>query len=142
MSSHIHKNIRPFIREKPLRSRHRRLDTPYTRKNLISTHSILKDKTRNHTSQKPNEIFDRDFIPAIIHLDVVAVQIEGPRLARVNGPSELVPRVAGDVICEHENDVRVGYAEAFHGSIPAVCQAAARGEGGGDTYIPKAFAIC
>lgn len=38
---------------------------------------------------------------------------------REHAPGEVVARIAGRVVGEHEDDVRVGYAEAFHSSIPA-----------------------
>lgn len=38
---------------------------------------------------------------------------------REHTPWEVVARIAGRVIGKHEDNVRVGYAEAFHCSIPA-----------------------
>jgi hypothetical protein len=38
---------------------------------------------------------------------------------RKHAPWEVVARIAGCVVGEHEDDVRVGYAETFHCSIPA-----------------------
>jgi hypothetical protein len=38
---------------------------------------------------------------------------------RKHAPWEVVARIAGCVVGKHEDDVRVGYAETFHGSIPA-----------------------
>jgi hypothetical protein len=36
-----------------------------------------------------------------------------------HAPWEVVARIAGCVVGKHKDDVRVGYAETFHGSIPA-----------------------
>ena len=38
---------------------------------------------------------------------------------REHTSGEVVARIAGRVVGEHKDDVRVGYAEAFHGSVPA-----------------------
>ena len=67
---------------------------------------------------------------------------------REHAPGEVVARIAGRVVGEHKDDIRVGYAEAFHGSIPALF-----GSSWADhlkrtfkrkrvAYIPNAFAIC
>ena len=45
---------------------------------------------------------------------------------REHTPWEVVTRIAGCVVGKHEDDVRVGYTETFHRSIPA-CYSFCRG---------------
>lgn len=63
---------------------------------------------------------------------------------REHAPGEVVARIAGRVVGEHKDDVRVGYAESFHGSIPAFFVVGTlSGDGhSGEAHIPNAFAIC
>jgi hypothetical protein len=66
---------------------------------------------------------------------------------RKHAPGEVVARIAGRVVGKHEDDVRVGYAETFHCSIPAYYSFRRGhclfGEGHArEAHIPNAFAIC
>ena len=66
---------------------------------------------------------------------------------RKYAPWEVVARIAGRVVGKHEDDVRVGYAETFHRSIPAYHSFrrgySLFGEGHArEAHIPNAFAIC
>jgi hypothetical protein len=60
----------------------------------------------------------------------------------------VVARIAGRVVGEHEDDIRVGYAEAFHGSIPALFVSSWAYHSKRTfkrervAHIPNAFAIC
>ena len=62
----------------------------------------------------------RDFVPAIVDFDVLAIKIERVAAVRKHATWKVVARIAGSIVGEHEDDVRVGYAEAFHGSVPAL----------------------
>lgn len=80
--------------------------------NLESLH-LSRRLTRQHS----NKILHRDLVPPIIHLNVLSVQVQQPRSVVEHGGWKLVPRVAGDVVGEHENDVGVWDTEALDGAI-------------------------
>ena len=96
MPRHINQHITPPIAPQPLPPWH-----------------ILSQPIR----QQPNKILYRDFIPAIIHLDVIAVEIERAVRVVVDGPGEGIARVARHVVRQHEDDLRVGDAEALDGAV-------------------------
>jgi hypothetical protein len=70
------------------------------------------------TCHQPHEALDRNFVPSIVNLDVVSVEVELPVGVCVNGTGEGVPGVAGDVVGQHEDDLRIWDAEAFNCSVP------------------------
>lgn len=119
MPRHIHEYITPLVAAQPLTSRH------------VLAQSV---------SEQPDEVLHRDFVAAVIHLDVIAVEIECAIRVIVDGARERVARVAGHVVGEHENNLRVRNAEAFHGAVegedigkvPVIEPEA----GGGDQYSP------
>lgn len=64
---------------------------------------------------------------------------------REHAPGEVIARIAGRVVGEHEDDIRVGYAEALHGSIPALRRwhlKSGRSFMREKTHIPNVLAIC
>lgn len=86
MSRHVHQHITAPVTPQPLPPRH-----------------ILPQPIR----QQPDEVLHRDLVPAVVHLDVVAVQVERAVGVVVDGAREGVARVAGHVVGEHEEDLRV-----------------------------------
>ena len=67
--------------------------------------------------EKADEVFDCYFVAAVVDFDVVAVEIEGAVGVVVDGAGEGVAGVAGHVVREHEDDLRVWDAEAFDGTV-------------------------
>ena len=105
------------------------------------------EKSSAHTGQQPQEILHRDFVSTVVDFDVLAVEIERVAAIREHAPREVVARIAGRVVGEHEDDVRVGYAQAFHSSIPALLFRHGHTIWNGYlgecvAHIPNAFAIC
>lgn len=96
MSRHIHQHVTPRVTPQPLPPRH-----------------ILPQPIR----QQPYEVLHRDLIPAVINLYVVAVEVERAVRVVVDGAREGVARVAGHVVGEHEDDLRVRDAETFDGAV-------------------------
>lgn len=96
MPRHVHQHIAPRITPQPLPPRH-----------------ILPQAIR----QQPDEILHRHLVPAVIDLDVVAIEVEGAVGVVVDGPRKGVARVAGHVVGEHEDDLRVRDAEALDGAV-------------------------
>lgn len=76
-----------------------------------------RELLREPVGEQPDEVLDRDFVAPVIDLDVVAVEIQGAVGVVVDGAGECVPRVAGHVVGEHEEDLRVRDAEAFDGAV-------------------------
>lgn len=70
------------------------------------------------TGKDAEEVLDGHLIPPIVHLDVVAVEIEVAPPVGVHAAREGVAGVAGSVVGEHEDDVGVGDAEALDGAVP------------------------
>lgn len=73
------------------------------------------------TREEAEEGLDRDLLALVVDLDAVAVQVDLAVGVRVDGAGERVARVARDVVGEHEDDLRVGDAEALDGAVPAGC---------------------
>lgn len=71
-----------------------------------------------HSCQKSDEVLDIYFISTIVNLNVLSVEVDGVRLGRVNSGGKLVSGIACDVVCEHENDIRVRNTETFYGPVP------------------------
>ena len=102
--------------------------------------------------EQADEVLDRDLVAAVVDLDVVAVEVEGAVGVVVDRAREGVARVAGHVVGQHEDDLRVRDAQALDGAVEgedigevAVVEPEARGgdedgpvggvragEGGGD----------
>jgi hypothetical protein len=76
-------------------------------------------KERAFTRQKTYKVLHGDLVSAIVDLDVVAVEVERVATVSKDAPGEMVARIAGHIVGEHEDDIRVGYAESFHGAVPA-----------------------
>ena len=136
MARHVDKDVRPIIREQALGPRHGGLNAtllfmqhgrkknPRVKSTKFSSPSE-RDKGREResralTGQQPQEVLDRNFVSTIVDFDVLAIEIERVTTIREHASGEVVARIAGRVVGEHEDDVRVGYAEAFHSSIPAL----------------------
>jgi len=68
--------------------------------------------------QKSDKVLDIYFVASIVNLNVVPIEVNGMRPGRVNRGGKLVSGIARDVVCEHENDIRVRNAETFYCSIP------------------------
>ena len=96
MARHVHQHITPRIAAQSLPARH-----------------ILAQPVR----QQPDEVLDRDLVAAVVDLDVVAVEIQRAVRVVVDGPREGVARVAGHVVRQHEDDLRVGDAESLYGAV-------------------------
>lgn len=71
-----------------------------------------------HSCQESDEVLDIYFIATIVNLNVISIEVNGVGLGRVNSGGELVSGIARDVVCEHENDIRVRNTETFYCSVP------------------------
>lgn len=67
--------------------------------------------------EESDKVLDCDFVAAVVDFDVVAVEVEGAVDVVVDGAGEEVAGVAGNVVGEHEDDLRVGDAETFDGAV-------------------------
>ncbi len=76
-----------------------------------------RDLLREAVGQQPDEGLDGDLVAAVVDLDVVAVEVERAVGVVVDGAREGVARVAGHVVGEHEDDLRVRDAEPFDGAV-------------------------
>lgn len=105
MSCHVDQDIAAIVRQQPLTPRH-----------------LLPDPIR----QQAYEVLDRDFVPAIVDLDVVAVEVDSAVGVGVHGAGERITRVACHVVRQHEDDLGVWNAEALHGAVEGehVCEMA------------------
>ena len=77
-------------------------------------------KETARTGEDAEEVLDGYLVPAVVHLDVVSVEVECAPRAVVDTTWKLVARVARDVVREHEDDIGVGDAQPFHGAVPAL----------------------
>ena len=93
---HVHQHVAPRVAPEPLPPRH-----------------VLAQPVR----QQADEVLHRDLVPAVVDLDVVAVEVERAVGVVVDGAREGVARVAGHVVREHEDDLRVRYPEALNGPV-------------------------
>lgn len=64
--------------------------------------------------EQADEVLDGDLVAAVVDLDVVAVQVDGAVGVAVDGAGEGVARVAGHVVGQHQDDLRVRDAQALH----------------------------
>lgn len=71
-----------------------------------------------HSCQKSDKVLDIYFIATIVNLNILSIEVDGVRLGRVNSGGELVSGIACDVVCEHENDIRVRNTETFYCPVP------------------------
>lgn len=78
----------------------------------------LPKKIAEHSCQKPDEVLDIYFVATIVNFNVFSIEVNGVRLGRVNSGGKLVSGIARDVVCKHENDIRVRNTEAFYCSVP------------------------
>lgn len=67
--------------------------------------------------KQPDEVLHRHLVTAIVHLDVIAVEIDRAVCVAVDGAGEGVARVAGHVVGQHQNDLRVGDPESLDGAV-------------------------
>jgi hypothetical protein len=61
----------------------------------------IEDQGISRTSQQPNQVLDGDLVTTVIDFNIVTIQIQMAFFAGINTASELVPRIARDVVCEH-----------------------------------------
>jgi len=87
MASHVHENVGTFICQETLGSRDRRL---------------------HPTSEHPDEVLNSHFVAAIVNLDVVSIKIQMSSRIGVYAARKLISQVAGCIVREHQNDIRVG----------------------------------
>ena len=71
-----------------------------------------------HTCQKSDEVLNIYLVASIVNFNVLPVEVNRVRLGRVNSSWEAVSGIARDVVCEHENDIRVWDAETFYCPVP------------------------
>jgi hypothetical protein len=96
MPRHINQDITPLIRHQPLTARR-----------------VLAPAIRH----EPDEILHGDLVPPIVDLDVVSVQVKRAIGVVEDGAGEGVARVAGHVVGQHEDDLRVRDPEALDGAV-------------------------
>lgn len=65
------------------------------------------------------EILYRDFVSSVVDFDVCTVQVDASCLvSRVeDGCGKLVPRVAGNVVGQHEHDAFIWYSQSLDGAV-------------------------
>ena len=98
MTRHIDQYITPFVGQEP----------------LACGHTLVPA-----VAQQADEVLHRDLVAAVVDLDVLAVQVHAAVGVGVDGAREGVAWVAGHVVGEHEEDLRVGNAEAFDRAVEA-----------------------
>jgi hypothetical protein len=96
MTRHVNQDVASIIGKEALASRH------------LGANTI---------SQEANEVLDSDLIATVIHLDVVAVEIDGAIGVAVDGSGEGIARVTSHIIGKHENDLGVGNTETLDSSV-------------------------
>jgi hypothetical protein len=79
----------------------------------LAAWSVLAPAVRH----EPDEVLHSDLVPSVVHLDVVAVQVKRAVSVVEDGAREGVARVAGHVVGQHKDDLRVGDAEALDGAV-------------------------
>jgi hypothetical protein len=96
VARHVDQDVAALVRHQALGARH-----------------VLGHPVRH----EPDEVLDGDVVSAVVDLDVVAVQVERAVGVVVDGAGEGVAGVAGHVVGQHEDDLRVGDPEALDGAI-------------------------
>lgn len=116
MARHINKDIALLVCEESFRTWRGRIDSTCTKH--ANQFSYTLQIIVEHSCQKPDEVLDIYFVATIINLNIVSIEVDGVRLGRVNSGGKLVSRIARDVVCKHENDIRVGNTQTFYCSVP------------------------
>ena len=70
------------------------------------------------TCQKSDKVLDVYFVAPIVNLNVFPIEVNGMRLGGVNSGGKAISGIARDVVCEHEDDIRVRNAETLYCSVP------------------------
>lgn len=96
MTRHVHKDVASVVGQQALASGR-----------------FVADTIRQET----NKVLNSDLITTVVDLDVVAVQVDCTVRIAVDGAGERISRVAGHVVGQHEDDLRVGDAKALHRSV-------------------------
>lgn len=96
VARHVHEHVAARVGAQPLAARHLR---------------------RQPVRQQPHEGLHRHFVAPVVHFDVVAVEVQRAVRVVVHRPREGVARVAGHVVRQHEDDLRVGDAETLDGAV-------------------------
>jgi hypothetical protein len=96
VACHVHEDVAPLVRHQSLAAWH------------VLAHSVCHE---------PDEVLDCDFVSPVVHLDVVAVQVQGSVCVVVDGAGEGVARVACHVVRQHEDNLRVGNPETLDGTV-------------------------
>ncbi|KAI6759758.1 hypothetical protein HG530_010438 [Fusarium avenaceum] len=73
--------------------------------------------TRMLLRSSSDKVLDGDLVATVVHLDVVAVEINGAIRVTVDGSGEGVAGVASHVVGKHEDDLRVGDTQTLDGSV-------------------------
>jgi hypothetical protein len=71
----------------------------------IASGGLGKNQKAERTSQQTQEILHRDFVPAIVDFDVLAVEVECVAAVCKYAAGEVVARIAGRIIGKHKDDV-------------------------------------
>mmetsp|Transcript_1932 Transcript_1932/g.3771 ORF Transcript_1932/g.3771 Transcript_1932/m.3771 type:complete len:210 (-) Transcript_1932:36-665(-) len=72
---------------------------------------------RVSSCQQSQEIFDRDLVPAVVHLHLLPIQIQVVVVVVKHSARDGIPRVAGRILSQHQNDLAVRDPKPFHGVI-------------------------
>lgn len=96
MSCHVDQDITPLIGHQP-----------------FATWGVLAPTV----CHKADEVLHRDLVPSVVDLDIVSVEIEGSVGVVEDGAWEGVAWVAGHIVRQHENDLRVRNSEALDCTI-------------------------
>jgi hypothetical protein len=69
--------------------------------------SVVSKNTQKaeRTSEQTQEILHRDFVPAIVNFDVLAIEVKCVAAICEHAAWEMVARIAGRIVGEHEDDV-------------------------------------
>ena len=94
------------------------------------------------TSQHSQEVLDRHFVSAVVHFDVVTVEVQLTTCIGVDASGEFVARIAGGVVREHENNIRIWDSQPLDGSVPSSVIQTAGHQVDLKSYMPSAFAMC
>jgi hypothetical protein len=95
------------------------------------------------TSENTNEVFHGNFISPIVYFNIISIKIQLFSRVGKDRTRELVARVAGGIICQHENNLGIRYTKSLHGAIPMEeLNEFVTEVGIACTYIPNALAIC
>lgn len=145
MPGHVHEDVRPIIGQKALRARHRRIHASYRSSTIVPSIRGNRNMKMSCTCKYPQEILNGNFITAVVHLDIVSVQIKITALICIHATGKLIPRVTGCIVGQHKNDVRIRYTKSFDRAVPAensnLRQLVSRSQTE-TSHIPSALAMC